>query len=88
MGTFGLRCWGTVRRSDVTMEPKVDQKVPRKECRMAGCHVFGIPNFTCSRCDKRIVYFCSDCQKRIVSELKILGKMDVVCASCVLVKST
>jgi hypothetical protein len=70
------------------MEPKVEQKGPRQECRMAGCSTCGVPNFTCARCDKRIIYFCADCQRRLYSELKIFGKMEVACKSCVLAKST
>ena len=58
------------------------------ECRIAGCHLYGKPNFTCSRCDQRNIYFCPGDQRRLMSELKILGKIEVVCESCILVRSS
>lgn len=62
-------------------------RVKTSECRLSGCHTFGAPNFTCSRCGKMVLYFCSECQGRLVSELKILGKMEVVCYPCIQEKS-
>jgi len=57
----------------------------KPECRMSGCGEFGDPNFTCSKCRQRNVFFCADCQPLLISDLMALGQVVVICPSCFVV---
>lgn len=57
-------------------------KDEKPECRMSGCGEFGTPNFVCSKCGQRNVFFCASCQPLLMSNLMELGKATVICPSC------